>query len=443
MSDSAPARPPRSASLFFANLIALAAGLGAAVLVAAQRDAPWVKSLVYPPIVPCAVTFFLLVLIEWILRRRGRLAPTELARTRLRETDYLRVRYRLLGFLATLALVALAYWLFPEYHGSFYDPYWHLLETLAPLLVLVPFYFVWADARVRDPEDEYVAFGKLITGHRADVEGAVIRRHFLAWTVKGYFLPLMAVYLNNQVTGLGQLYMRGGWTALYHFDGLFNFSYTTDLLFCVIGYAATVRLFDSQIRSVEPTLLGWVVALICYQPFYSVIGRFYLEYGGDTDWVAWLAPVPLLRDLWGMLIVALSIFYGLATVAFGLRFSNLTHRGILTNGPYRITKHPAYVSKNLSWWLISVPFVVSSDWPTTIRHCALLLLLNTVYFLRARTEEWHLSRDPTYVAYALWMNEHSALRVFGRLIPALRYRAPVGSSRSLGGGLPPGQPLGG
>ena len=424
MTDIAPARPPRSASVFFANLIALVGGLGAAVLVAVQRDAPWVKSLAYPPIVPCALTFVLLALIEWILRRRGRLAPTELARTRLRETDYLRVRYRLSGFLATLALVAFAYWLFPEYHGTFYDPYWHLLKTLAPLLVLVPFYFIWADARVRDPEDEYVVFGKLLAGRRADLDGAAIRRHLLAWTVKGYFLPLMAVYLNDQVNRLGQLYMGGGWAAFYHFDGLFNFSYTTDLLFCVIGYAATVRLFDSHIRSVEPTMLGWVVALICYQPFYSVIGQFYLQYGGSVDWVGWLARAPLLRDLWGTLIVALSISYGLATVAFGLRFSNLTHRGILTDGPYRVTKHPAYVSKNLSWWLISVPFVVSSDWPTTIRHCALLLLLNTVYFLRARTEEWHLSRDPGYVAYALWMNEHSALRIFGQLIPALRYRAP-------------------
>jgi hypothetical protein len=429
VTDVAAQRPPRSASLFFANLIALAAGLGAAVLVAVQRDAPWVKSLAYPPIVPCAVTFVLLALIEWRLRRRGRLAPTEFAPTRLRETDYVRVRYRLIGFLATLGLVALAYWLFPEYHGSFYDPYWHLLETLAPLLVFVPFYFIWADARVRDPEDEYVAFGKLLAGRRADVDGAVIRRHLLAWTVKAFFLPLMAVYLHDQVRGLEQLYARGGWAALYHFDGLFNFSYTTDLLFCVIGYLATVRLFDSHIRSVEPTMLGWVVALICYQPFYSVIGQFYLHYDGNVDWSGWLAPTPVLRDLWGMLIVALSIFYGLATAAFGLRFSNLTHRGILTNGPYRLTKHPAYVSKNLSWWLISVPFVVSGDWPTTIRHCALLLLLNTVYFLRARTEEWHLSRDPNYVTYALWMNEHSALRVFGRLIPALRYRAPSRAAR--------------
>jgi hypothetical protein len=33
-----------------------------------------------------------------------------------------------------------------------------------------------------------------------------------------------------------------------------------------------------------------------------------------------------------------------------------------------------------------------------------------------------LSRDPTYVAYALWMNDHGALRFLGRAFPWLRYQ---------------------
>jgi len=114
-------------------------------------------------------------------------------------------------------------------------------------------------------------------------------------------------------------------------------------------------------------------------------------------------------------------------VTFGVRFSNLTHRGILTNGPYRFTKHPAYITKNLSWWLISIPFLHA---PATaaIRHSIALGCINTIYFLRARTEERHLSRDPVYVAYALWMNEHGVLRFLGRWIPALRYKAPTEAS---------------
>jgi hypothetical protein len=105
----------------------------------------------------------------------------------------------------------------------------------------------------------------------------------------------------------------------------------------------------------------------------------------------------------------------LATVAFGIRFSNLTHRGILTNGPYRWTKHPAYVSKNLSWWLLSIPFIPMDGWDNLVKHSLALLCINFMYFMRAKTEEWHLSRDPTYVQYALWMNEHGVLRFLNRI----------------------------
>ena len=44
----------------------------------------------------------------------------------------------------------------------------------------------------------------------------------------------------------------------------------------------------------------------------------------------------------------------------GPRFSNLTHRGILTHGPYAWSKHPAYLSKNLFWWLSSLPFLATN-----------------------------------------------------------------------------------
>ena len=108
-----------------------------------------------------------------------------------------------------------------------------------------------------------------------------------------------------------------------------------------------------------------------------------------------------------------------------MRFSNLTHRGILTNGPYRFTKHPAYVSKNLSWWMISVPFVMVENNPwLSVKHCIALGIINFMYFMRAKTEERHLSRDPTYVQYALWMNEHGALRFLNR-IPFMKYRPPA------------------
>ena len=64
--------------------------------------------------------------------------------------------------------------------------------------------------------------------------------------------------------------------------------------------------------------------------------------------------------VWGTVLVVLTAIYAWATVAFGLRFSNLTYRGVLTNGPYRFTKHPAYLAKNTFWWLETLPFLVVS-----------------------------------------------------------------------------------
>ncbi len=62
------------------------------------------------------------------------------------------------------------------------------------------------------------------------------------------------------------------------------------------------------------------------------------------------------------------------------------------------------------------------------RHALMLLVLNGVYFLRARAEERHLSEDPRYVAYALWMNDHGLLRHLGRWFSCLRYVPPKGAA---------------
>jgi hypothetical protein len=77
----------------------------------------------------------------------------------------------------------------------------------------------------------------------------------------------------------------------------------------------------------------------------------------------------------------------------------------------------------MSWWLLSTPFVVNDSVPDAIKRCLLLGVVNFMYFMRARTEERHLSRDPTYVAYALWMNDHGWLRFLNR-IPVFKYKPP-------------------
>jgi hypothetical protein len=73
-----------------------------------------------------------------------------------------------------------------------------------------------------------------------------------------------------------------------------------------------------------------------------------------------------------------------------------------------------------------VPFVSELGWSGALRNCVLLALLNLIYYARARTEERHLSRDPTYVAYALWIDQHGLLAGLARVLPFIRYRTPSG-----------------
>jgi protein-S-isoprenylcysteine O-methyltransferase Ste14 len=243
------------------------------------------------------------------------------------------------------------------------------------------------------------------------------------WIIKGFFLPLMFSFFCQSLQDLlaRDLSALQNFAEVYAF--LYVFAFFFDLSIATIGYATTFRPLDTHMRSTEPTALGWVVCIICYAPIWSFITRNYLNYENDWEWGAWLWEHPLFYGIWGVMILLCLSVYVYATAQFGCRFSNLTHRGIITSGPYRWTKHPSYIFKNLSWWLVAIPFIPGDgNLETAIRNCLLLGCVSGIYFLRARTEERHLSRDPDYVAYALWVEQHGIFR----WIPKIPYMGWVG-----------------
>lgn len=395
--------PPRSASHFGVSVLALIAGL--ALLAFLQATQPqYSTGNVFGA---CALIAGIIAAYDLFIRRRHRAASTGLEAFSSARVSLARVAFKLAGLAATLGSVALAYWLFPEYHGSFYDPYWMMLRDVGPwLLVAALPYFWWMDGAQTEPRDSYWHLGRVLLAREAP-DWRRLAQHYGGWVVKGFFLPLMVVYATLQVNDATRDFHRmlaGGGLAIYDF--FYNFGFLVDVMFATIGYSMTFRLFDSHIRSTEPTALGWVVALVCYEPFWSVIGNHYLHYGRGYPWGPWLNGHPWLQLLWGGAIVLLLAVYWLSTVSFGLRFSNLTNRGIITAGPYRWLKHPAYLTKNISWWLIAVPFVPRGHWGDALRACALIGGVNFIYFMRAKTEEWHLRRDPDYRAYCDWIARH-------------------------------------
>ena len=52
-------------------------------------------------------------------------------------------------------------------------------------------------------------------------------------------------------------------------------------------YLMALRATDTHIRSTEPTMFGWVTALVCYQPFWSLISSQYIDYDTGLSWGAW------------------------------------------------------------------------------------------------------------------------------------------------------------
>ena len=224
----------------------------------------------------------------------------------------------------------------------------------------------------------------------------------LGWCVKAFFLPLMLAWFYDWLDTLHTL-GGSGWMGV--FIWAMAALYAIDTLFGTVGYLSTSRAIDAHIRSTDSTWLGWASALACYPPLSLIVLRKWLDYSDGIEWTHWLSG-SWLAALWAIAILSLTGIYAYATVVFGPRFSNLTNRGIITAGPFRWTKHPAYISKNLSWWLIAVPFISDQGASTAFLNCLALAGVNGIYWLRAKTEERHLMRDPIYWEYAEWIARH-------------------------------------
>jgi protein-S-isoprenylcysteine O-methyltransferase Ste14 len=341
-----------------------------------------------------------------------------------------RICLKMLGLALSVAGLALIYWLFPIYRFNQTRYFLDVIQIIwPPLLIASPIYIAFVDSRQANPDDGYLHLGLLATGEWSQLDRAVLWQHCLQWLVKAFFMPLMIMLFAEGFVGLQRNPIEAtialffldpnidNWLKVY--GRLYDYLFLVDVGIASVGYLLTLKLFDSHLRSAEPTLLGWVVCLACYTPFWSVFGPSYFNYGADTPWAYWFEGWPMLKLLWSILILMLIGTYALSTVQFGIRFSNLTHRGIITNGPYSWLKHPAYISKNLSYWLMSLPFLSTAGIGEGLRNSALLLGVNMIYYLRAKTEEVHLRNDPIYRDYEAFMRNHGLLGMMLRRLTAV------------------------
>lgn len=322
---------------------------------------------------------------------------------------------KLAGLWATWLLIGAVYLLGRWYWDGHYLFAMRVIGAAAgPLFVLSVPYVLWLDRYLVEPRDHAWHFGALLLG-KAEADRDEVRKHWRAWAIKGFFSAFMisilppgfAAIVEADIGAIAGDPVRLG-------RSLFELLFLIDVQIGTVGYLLTLRPLDAHIRSGNPFLAGWLAALLCYPPFvYAFMGQGgIIQYEYETaEWAHWLAGHGALLWLWAGVLVALTAVYAWATVAFGIRFSNLTYRGVVTNGPYRFTRHPAYLSKNLFWWLSAMPFLVTTGSAAeAIRNSVFLACVSAIYFWRARTEEAHLlGEDAKYRQYHAWMARHGAI----------------------------------
>jgi protein-S-isoprenylcysteine O-methyltransferase Ste14 len=419
--------PPRSASSLAISAVGCL-GLVAGVIL--LRTVPLPADL--RPIIAVAATAAPMLLWAVFVERAHRdpAAGLDWDRPRPLRAALATTAVKLVGLWATWAVIAGLYALARPLHGAIAYGAEVAAHALPILLPVSAVYVFVVDRVMVEPRDELWQAGALIL-RRPGADPRQLPPYARAWAVKGFFLGFMFSILPGGTAALaGQplapLLDDPVRLAGFAIAAVFTF----DLVFGTVGYLCALRAAGTYIRSANPYLSGWVAALICYPPFVLMGPGSILSYTpGTRAWSDWLAGQPGLILAYGGLLAVLAGVYAWSTVIFGLRFSNLTHRGIITNGPYRWARHPAYLSKNTFWWFAHLPFLVTTGPAEAVRNCVLLLLVNAVYWWRAKTEEKHLRADPVYLAYADWTE---------RRLPLPRLRQAL--SRRFGSAAYPARP---
>lgn len=229
--------------------------------------------------------------------------------------------------------------------------------------------------------------------------------------VKVFFIPLMLSWLSGHTSNMlsNMTYVVQNYNLIFTdfisifkshlFWFLFQVILFLDVFFFTIWYLVELPVLKNQIRSTDPTLFWWVVALMCYPPFNTATWSILTWHSSDFP----MFENVFLLVLFNILILILMGIYTWASVALNFKASNLTHRWIISHWPYKYIRHPAYICKNAAWWIWAIPAFVFAFNSWVFQFIIAFIWVawwSFIYFLRAMTEESHLrSVDWEYDEY--------------------------------------------
>lgn len=224
---------------------------------------------------------------------------------------------------------------------------------------------------------------------------------YLVLLVNFFFLTLMTKFFVQEYSQFHLALTRLLSDSYAHFNNVRQFHtwylvfyhliFYIDVGIAIIGYTIASRWLNNRTISVDMSLYGWFVVLLCYPPMNAGFTDQFIGYARLPTYDIVTSDI-LKMVLMSLILVSFSIYLW-ATMALGFKFSNLTNRGIISHGPYRFMRHPAYASKNLAWWLDNT-HLLSNIWSSMA-----LLIWNVIYMLRGITEEQHLLKDKHYKIY--------------------------------------------
>lgn len=328
-----------------------------------------------------------------------------------------RLRHNLKRYLANIVLVwaAILFYRHNSYYSGFLrsDAQQLFLYLALAYTVFGLFFHLTAPAEKIKPNMGVIVFGaakKAAVGAVVFFRNLLFKAHLrlpklektekttlLFLLVKLFFAPLMINFaFDNYFAIKGNMANIGNHGGIFSIDGFNSLLFPlilaaiffADTAYFGFGYVFEAGFLKNRIRSVEPTVFGWAVTLICYPPFNSFYGRYIPWYPSETADFGNATTTFFIR----IAITLLLLVYLGATLALGAKCSNLTNRGIVTKGPYAVIRHPAYACKNVIWWVTIIPVM-------SLGAFLSMLSWSVIYFFRATTEEKHLMKDPEYQDY--------------------------------------------
>ncbi|MCG3842867.1 DUF1295 domain-containing protein [Psychrobacter sp. Ps1] len=353
----------------------------------------------------CLLPLFIVAYIQNPHRKKHPLNPINSAR----------IKSKSIVFLSQLVGIYLYAFIVTESGVSIYATFVNDLFLFFPLVMVVSVgYIYFVDRRLLDPEDEYAKIGAMLNKN-VPVDRALLKTFILKTVVKFVFIPFMYSGFLGNLAAIFDTAWQFNATAITLL--IFNIVISLDMLIAIFGYLFSSGIINNRIVDTDSNILGWIFALLCYPPLVWIMR----QVNDQQDNLIWQDIIPQDSVFYWLFLLAINvswIVYWLATFEFGMTFSNLSWRRLIDTGVYRYTKHPAYIAKNIYWWLYTLPFMgvafASVQWWQNILG---LTFVSLIYYGRAKSEERHLRKFVEYRQYCDQIDQTGIFRWLKKMQP--------------------------